>query len=365
MPKHPLEVFIRNQIEAKGPMHLGHFIEHVLMHPDHGYYTQKDPFGQQGDFTTAPEISQIFGEMIGAWLVDVWQKMQRPEAFTLLECGPGRGTLMRDVLRVAHKLDKGFIAACRPHLLEGSAALKVMQMELLSVYDLPYRWIASLDELPSDQPVLMVANEFFDALPIRQVEKKNGQWKERAVGLVNGALSIMHQPASANLLLHLNTRLPEAQEGDVFEVGPARLDFFRAFLQHLKQVGGAFLVIDYGYLGHAEGVSLQAVHQHRYVDIFDHLGEADLSAHVDFGALLAEIKNHSADMGYGLSEQGHFLHLLGADVRRDILVQAAQSVDQQTAIDQGYQRLVSSDAMGQLFKVLGGVSGYDIALSGF
>lgn len=365
MPPSSLELFIRREIESNGPMHMGEFMEHVLMHPELGYYQSRDPFGAKGDFTTAPEISQIFGEILAAWYVDVWQKMERPEPFAFLECGPGRGTLMRDILRVASKIDAGFVSACRPFLLEGSAALKDRQMDALADYDLPYRWIETLDELPDDMPLLMVANEFFDALPIRQVEKRNEKWQECCVGMLGGKLDIMHQPATANLLLYLKTRLPDAYESDVFEVSPVRISFMRDMLSHIKKVSGAFLIIDYGHIGRPAGVTLQAVYQHRYVHVFDHLGDADLSAHVDFRSLIDEIKMMGKDFGYGISEQGHFLNSLGADIRRNALIKCAPTVDVQLDIDAGYQRLTSIDAMGQLFKVLGGVSGFEISLPGF
>src|SRR5690606_24597105 len=239
-----------------------------------------DPLGARGDFVTAPEISQMFGELIGFFVVNLWQQLGEPRSFTLLELGPGRGTLMQDALRVAARAE-GFLDACHLQLFETNPALRAQQAERLGQYH-PY-WAEELDAV-ADDPLFVVANEFFDALPIRQFVKASDGWHERQVGLRDGARAFGLSPTPI-----ADEAMPEAVRGaatgEVYEVGLAAADALQRLGQRIARQRGAILAIDYGYAETQTGETLQAVRHHAYADPLAAPGEADLSAHVDFGAL--------------------------------------------------------------------------------
>jgi SAM-dependent MidA family methyltransferase len=271
----PLAAILRRRIAQAGPMPLSEYMALCLSHPEHGYYMGRDPLGAAGDFTTAPEISQMFGELIGLWLAQVWRDMGAPGRVVLAELGPGRGTLMADALRAAGRVP-GFLAAAEPWLVETSPALRARQAEALEGRGA--QWAESPEALPSG-PLLLVANEFFDALPIRQVVRSGGAWRERVVGLEGD-----------RLVLGLGPAVPwqaEGAEGAVREVCAAGEAAARAIGARLAASGGAALIVDYGYLQAPPegGDTFQALRGHAYADPLAAPGEADLTAHVDFAAL--------------------------------------------------------------------------------
>ncbi|MBJ3775156.1 class I SAM-dependent methyltransferase [Acuticoccus mangrovi] len=338
----PVEERIRRRIALTGPISVAEFMAACLTDPD-GYYSRKEPFGDAGDFITAPEISQMFGELVGAFLLERWHADGRPTPFTLAELGPGRGTLMADILRVL-KRDPAAIAASRLVLVEASDRLRAVQRARLSPL---HPRLVFAERVPTDRPIYLAANEFFDALPIRQFVFRGGRWFERTVGVVDDRLAFGLSPYPAPLT-------GSAAEGGVREVRPAAGvvlgDIAAAIARH---GAGVALVVDYGYAGNADhGETLQAVRRHSHVDVLDRPGEADLSAHVDFAALAAAARAAGAVV-HGPVGQGRFLLDLGLLARAGTLG-AGQSEATQEAIRAAVQRLAGDGEgeMGTLFKAL-------------
>lgn len=354
-PEAPAE-HIKAHIRAHGPLDVGAYMSLALSHPEYGYYMTRDPLGRGGDFTTAPEISQLFGEVLGAWVADIWIRMGRPERFTLLECGPGRGTLMEDMLRAVRGVE-GFHRACAVHLLEISPALKSLQAEKLA----PYKpeWHADLAQVPDDLPLIVIANEFLDALPLRQFCRAEAGWAERMVGLgAEGGLEFVLRPA-ADLLIP--AAFKDAPDGTIFEISPAREGFVRGLSALLKRAGGAALLIDYGHAATAPGDTFQALRGHKFVPVLEAPGQADLTSHVDFEALARAAAGMDV---FGPAPQGRFLHNIGIAHRARYLMQKA-GADQAQEIENGLKRLTDSDQMGELFKIMGLSYGQTFALGGF
>ena len=346
-----LKDFLKSEIEAHGPMSMADYMAHVLGHPEYGYYMTRDPFGEAGDFTTAPEISQIFGEMVGVWVAQIWMQMGQPERFCLLECGPGRGTLMADLLRAVSKVD-GLLDAAQVTLLEMSPVLREKQREALAGHDV--QWVDDLADVPDDVPVIVVANEFLDALPVHQLQYIGNQWVERFVGCDgSGHFRVTEGVADEALLALIPAAVGDASEGDIVEVSPQRLDFVRGLADKMTRCGGAGLFIDYGHGQSSAGDTLQAVYRHDFVGVLDHIGEADVTAHVDFGVLVEMLESMGC-MPVSLLMQEQFLRRLGGDLRCQALAEAARDEVQAESIVEAYERLVRNGAnqMGELFKVL-------------
>ena len=353
---HTLGELIDMQLTQNGPMSVATYMSLALTHPRSGYYTGKDPLGRGGDFVTAPEISQMFGELIGFFLVNLWQQMDEPKSFTLLELGPGRGTLMQDALRVAAKAE-GFLDACHLQLFETNPALKAQQAERLGKYN-PY-WATEIDSVAED-PLFVVANEFLDAMPIRQFVKGEDAWHERQVGLRNGKRVFGLSPTPIP-----EASMPEgvrgAAPGEVYEVSLASADIIHQLGTRIRDQRGALLAIDYGYGDIQTGETLQAVRNHAFVDPLEAPGEVDLSAHVSFGALriVAEEVGLKVEK---LSTQRDFLGGLGIVERATALARAnPERIDE---IGAALKRLTDPDEMGTLFKVFCAHSG-DIEALGF
>ena len=345
-------------LEVKGPMPVADYMELALQHPEFGYYRRKNPLGKTGDFITAPEISQMFGEMIGLWCADIWRQMGKPEHMTLLELGPGQGTLMHDALRATAKI-KGFHAALQVHLLESNQALRNMQQAKL-VEHLPMH-LDDLGNLPA-QPMLVIANEFFDALPIRQFEKTTEGWCERLVGLQNGRLALtLSQPGQGFHML-LPEAVRESAVGTVHEVSLAALAMVRQLTKLIDACQGAALIIDYGASEPSGLSSLQAVSGHKATDIFDRPGEVDVTAHVDFGAIRMVASSQRVHI-FGPVGQGEFLQAMGIELRAAQLKQQA-SEQQKSIIDAALDRLVNPSQMGTLFKAMAITKG-DFQPAGF
>jgi NADH dehydrogenase [ubiquinone] 1 alpha subcomplex assembly factor 7 len=330
---------IARRIALTGPISIADFMAEALGHPRLGYYRRALPVGAAGDFITAPEISQMFGELVGAWLAERWQAMGRPQPVRLVELGPGRGTLMADALRATSGVT-GFHAAIDLHLVEINERLKALQRTALGAFR--PTWHDRLDGVP-EGPMLLVANEFFDALPVRQFEKTPLGWIERMVGLAADGETL--RLALAPGVTPYASLLPEAPAGAQAEICEAGQAIAAALGARLDRDGGWALIVDYGH--EASGASLQAVRGHRGAGILDRPGESDLSAHVDFKAL-AQATGLPCFGPVGL---GAFLRRLGIMQRAEAL-KARASQDQRRAIDAALARLIDPDQMGTLFRVL-------------
>ncbi|MGD9885111.1 class I SAM-dependent methyltransferase [Reyranella sp.] len=312
----------------------------ALGHPRFGYYRKALALGAAGDFTTAPEISQMFGELLGAWLAERWMAMGRPSSVRLVELGPGRGTLLADALRATRGV-AGFHAALDLHLVEISERLRAAQATALA--GLAPTWHDRLDDVP-DGPLLLIANEFFDALPVRQFVCTAQGWIERMVGLAGDGETL--RLALAPGRTPFAAALPEAVPGRQAELCEAGLALAAAIGARLRRDGGWALIIDYGFDA-TSGLSLQAVRQHRGSDILDRPGETDLSAHVDFTGLARA----TGMPAFGPAGQGDFLRRVGIIQRAEAL-KARATLSQRQSIDAALARLIDPDQMGTLFRVL-------------
>jgi NADH dehydrogenase [ubiquinone] 1 alpha subcomplex assembly factor 7 len=345
--KTPLAQEVRRLIELRGPIPLARYMSMCLLHPEHGYYMSRDPFGVAGDFTTSPEISQMFGELIGLWTAAVWQAMGEPSNINLIELGPGRGTLMADALRAA-KVVPAFEQAIRVHFVETSPVLRDLQHLKLDETEI-VTWHDSLETLPSEASII-VANEFFDALPINQAVKQAAGWYERTVTIDSTGELVFGtalEPLS-NFEQTLPTVVRDAPLGAIFEWRPNRIAYE---IGRRVRLGGAALIIDYGHTQTDVGSTFQALREHRYDDPLGAPGLADLSAHVDFEALA----HAAASMGarvHGPVEQRAFLMAIGIEKRA--LALKAGTPERAAEIDAALARLTAEGetGMGQMFKVL-------------
>ncbi len=346
----PLDAEIRARIAYAGPMPVNEFMALCLYDPQDGYYSRRLPFGAAGDFITSPEISQMFGELVGLWAADVWQAMGRPDPVALIECGPGRGTMMRDLLRSARTVPD-FLKALRVHLVETSLGLQSLQRATLSdIGDTPLHWHAVIDEVPAIASII-VANEFFDALPVRQAERRPTGWYERMV-TVDADDSLTFTVAGDPVPdpgLVLPPAVAAAPFGEIFEWRSR--DAATAIARRAAS-GGAALIMDYGHIRSATGDTFQALRSHRYADPLASPGLADLTAHVDFEAL-GEAAQAAGARVHGPIEQGTWLKRLGIEVRAAVL-QARASPAQRADIVAALHRLTGTgrDQMGALFKVI-------------
>jgi NADH dehydrogenase [ubiquinone] 1 alpha subcomplex assembly factor 7 len=428
----PLGEVLRRRIERDGPITVAEYMAQALGHPQHGYYMRRQPFGASGDFVTAPEVSQMFGEIVGLWCVATWEQMGRPDPFALIELGPGRGTLIADVLHAAH-VRPAFLAAARVRLVETSPALTEAQRRALAGRGGSWHQTfaqaaeagaaeagateAGAAEAGADHPILVIANEFFDALPVHQLVRTDAGWRERLVGfdadsgrfrfeqetketplsrflppglketpaggvfevspLGRGPAGEMKEtPAGSVFEVSPLGRGPageiketpaggvfeasplgrgpagetkETPAGSVFEVSPLGRGLAGEIGARLAASGGAALIIDYGHGASAIGETLQAVRRHDYWDVLDDPGEADITAHVDFEAL-ARAAQQAGARAHGPLPQGVFLRRLGIEARAAVLRRA--SPGQARDIAAGLKRLLATDEMGALFKVL-------------
>ncbi len=343
---------IAARIARLGAITVADYMAEAVAHPDHGYYMSGDPFGARGDFVTAPEISQMFGELIGLWCADTWQRMGGPEPVLLVELGPGRGTLMADALHAA-RVVPGFGAALRLHFVEISPALRARQRDTLAerASDVAPTWHENLDQVP-DGPLLLVANEFFDALPIRQFEKRPEGWCERLVTLApdGETFAFALAPPGPQAAVLLPAALRAAAPGAVAEVSAPAIAIAGEIGRRLATGGGAALIIDYGHAEPRTGATLQAVRRHAAHPVLEDPGAADLTAHVDFSTL-ARAATEAGARAHGPVPQGRFLEALGIGARARALGQSA-TPDQASEIASALRRLTHPREMGELFKVL-------------
>lgn len=353
----PLLEKLAREIDMTGPMRVDQFMAMAMTDPDYGYYSTGAPIGADGDFITAPEISQMFGELLGLWAVDTWQRLGCPDPFYLVELGPGRGTLMVDALRAAGAV-RPFMTAMRLHMIEASGPMRVMQSTKIA-HTIEHHY--SLDEVPTDAPLILIANEFLDALPIRQFQKTGRGWCERLVGLDRKpTLPGLPKPDAPSLCFallnepindpigQLGARVRGALPGAIAETCPGGETLVEALSHRLIAQGGAALFIDYGPAQSGLGDTLQALKDHQFCNVLTTPGQADLTAHVDFDRL-ARIANKAGAQAYPIATQGAFLEELGISYRANSLKKTGRAADIETA----RKRLVDTDQMGELFKVLG------------
>lgn len=352
-------------IRAAGPITIAHYMSEALANPRHGYYTTRDPFGAEGDFITAPEVSQMFGEMVGLWCVDLWERLGRPARFRLAEAGPGRGTLMRDALRAA-RVEPAFANAAHLHLIEVSPTLRDRQAETLAgvaVGSGPV-WHAEFAAVPDDAPLILVSNELLDALPIHQYQRTLQGWRERLVDCVGeNAFRVVLAAEPPEDLRHLPDAFAGAPIGAVVEISPAAHALIEQVARRVVATGGAALMVDIGRTESAPGETLQAVKRHAGHPVFERPGEADLAAYVDFAALIESARTAGART-FGPTTQGAFLEALGIGTRADRL-QAGKPPAQAARIEAERRRLVDADQMGALFKAVAIADPKLAALAGF
>ena len=332
-------------IAAQGPISVAQYMMLALHDAEGGYYATRDPFGRSGDFITAPEISQMFGEMLGLWLGQVWMDQGCPKNTHLVELGPGRGTLMADALRALKRVPR-FCDEVQIVMVEASPALRAIQKARLEDCGARVRWTAHFDV--ADAPLLLIANEFFDALPIRQYVKTARGWCERMVVLkhemLDFALAPQVTPAGA-----IPASRAGASDGGVYEVSPAAIALTAEIARVIAGHGGAALLLDYGYTGIGFGETLQAVRGHKPQALLTDPGKSDLSAHVDF-AVLAEAAARENVLVSGPQGQGAFLERLGIFIRARKLIEANPA--EAEAIKQAVERLTAPEGMGTLFQAM-------------
>jgi len=337
----PLKTRLLQQISREGPLGVADFMTTCLLHPEHGYYMRQDPFGRGGDFITAPEISQMFGELIGLWLAQVWMDQGQPQNAVLAELGPGRGTLMADILRATAGLP-GFHSAIKVHLVEASPTLRRVQSQTLGQQDI--RFAETIADLP-EGPLFVVANEFFDALPIRQFQRTDTGWRERQIGRKVDQLIWGLGPDTA--LSALQARHADLASGAIVETCAPGEAIASEIGRRIAAFGGAALIVDYGD-AESQGDTFQAVARHRYEDPLHSPGAADLTAHVAFGPLARAAKPAQDS---ALLPQGVFLERLGITPRAQALARSLEGAALHRHIA-AHRRLTHPEEMGHLFKVL-------------
>ncbi len=346
-----LETEIRRLIRVAGPMPVWRYMELCLSHPEYGYYTTRNPLGREGDFVTAPEVSQMFGELIGLWVASVWRQMDSPKNLRLIELGPGRGTMMADALR-AMRVAPILHQSVQVHFIEINPTLRAIQQETVGGANIPLSWHNTIDDVPKG-PVIILANEYFDALPVRQAVKQTTGWHERTIEIAGDGSFIYG--VTPEPLPCFETLLPPvvraAPVGAVFEWRPD--EEMMRIARRIRRSRGAALIIDYGHLRSDAGETLQAIARHSYTDPLKNPGTADLTAHVDFEAL----GRASASIGTRVhrpAEQGTFLRRLGIETRAATL-SAKATPGQEDMILKAAARLTEGGrgGMGSLFKVPG------------
>jgi len=332
-----LKAKLAAQIAQGGPLTVAQFMTACLHDPEYGYYATRPALGEGGDFVTAPLVSQMFGELVGVWAAVAWEAMGRPAPFRLVEMGPGDGTLMSDLLRAGRRAP-GFREAADVWLVETSGPLRALQRERLGD---DVRWAASLAEVPGGAPLILVANELLDCLPVRQFVRTAAGWAEQVVGLdANGGLAFGLAATPAGALL------PDARDGVVYEQSAAQAALGAELGARVVRDGGAALLVDYGRDQPGFGDTLQAMLRHRKVDPLEHPGEADLTVHADFPAVMEAARAEGARTA--ILTQARFLARLGIGERAEALVRARP--DKAPVIGRQLNRLIAADQMGDLFK---------------
>lgn len=344
----PLAAKLAAHIKQEGPLRVAEFMDACLHDPEHGYYRKSAAIGRTGDFITAPEISQIFGELIGLWCAVVWQQMGAPSSLRLVELGPGRGTLMRDALR-AGRADPAFRAALDVQLVESNAPLAEVQRATLAAADVPVRWSSDLDAKTGSAPAIVIANEFLDTLPVAQWVYRGSQWHARCVGLDDAGRFFFTTGGPDPGLQVPPSIMPPFRAGDILE---SRTPAVAAWAAKLAALGApvAALFVDYGHPVPSLGDTLQAVVAHHYDDPLRAPGEADLTAQVDFPAVATEMGRHGLICD-GPIPQAQFLAALGIVERASRLM--AANPRRAAEIETAVARLIAPGGMGTRFWALG------------
>lgn len=347
-----LQDHLIRRIEIEGSLSVADYMAECLGNPEHGYYSTRDPFGVSGDFTTAPEISQIYGELIGLWCAVTWQQMGSPAAVRLVELGPGRGTMMADMLRSIEGVPE-FRDALSICLVETSSSLREKQRVSLLGSKTPMQWVSNFSDVPPtpNMPMIVIASEFFDALPIHQFVRVTQGWSERQIIFDEANGSFAFSASAPNFAYYklIPEKHHQAPVGSVVEFAPLASSIMTAIAHTIANNAGAALVIDYGHGESDIGETLQAAKDHQFHDVLTDPGHADLTAHVDFSRLGQAAREAGAET-FGPVEQGDFLTRIGIEARRDSLI--AANSDRAVSIREGTDRLTDREKMGRLFKCL-------------
>ncbi len=354
----PLATEIAAMIAQDGPMSVERYMGLCLSHPVHGYYMTRDPLGADGDFVTSPEISQMFGELLGLWSAETWRLIGAAQPARLVELGPGRGTLMADALRAA-RAAPDFFAQLTVTMVETSPTLQARQQRMLENAERTVNWADAVEQIPPGAAIIL-ANEFFDALPARHYVKTPEGWRERQVGFADGRFVFGAAPEIEKYLT------VEAETGAVLEVGAIGQRIMTTLAARIVAQGGALLVVDYGHAQTVLGETLQAMRDHAYVDPLESPGEADLTTHIDFAGLGRAAKAAGARV-HGPVTQGYFLRQIGIVQRAQALMRNA-TPEQRAEIERSLVRLISEENetdMGRLFKVMAVTQRSVEALPGF
>lgn len=350
---------LARRIALAGPLSMAEFMQAALTDKEHGYYLRQTPFGREGDFTTAPEISQLFGELISIWVILSWQALGEPASFTLAEGGPGRGTLSDDILRALAKLAPACFAAAELCLMEISPALRQAQAAKLKHHQKPIYWAENIAAFEPDggaatKPIIFIANELLDALPVHQFQKTAEGWREKQISA--DAESQLYftlgrpQPLPAFLAeAEFAALCAAAKLGAIAETSPARRAFTAALSRRIKAGAGAALLIDYGSLSHRLGDTIQAVAKHNFAPLLVNIGQSDISSHVNFAALAAAARAEGC--AAAALTQGEFLQKLGLELRAERLSAGKPQAEKEQILTAA-KRLAAPEEMGDLFKTL-------------
>jgi len=352
---------LKNLIQINGSISISQFMNEALLHPKLGYYQSQNPFGKDGDFITAPEISQVFGELIGAYLVGIWQNNYGGGKINLVEMGAGRGTLMKDLLGFARKIS-GFLDMVNISIIEISPRLQEVQKQNLQEFRID--WYKNFDDFYQQKntaPIFFVANELFDCFAIDQLVKTESGWAEKMVGiggdeelgfvlkdLMNVKVGVANPDQQKDQREHRQDKI-----GDVFEHSPQAISFMNELAQAIKKTNGLGLIIDYGYLENQRDEyrngTLQAIKNHQYVNVLQEAGNCDITALVDFSTLQKiALENNLQN---SIVTQGEFLNSLGIETRREKLL-VGKNIAEQKKINSSIDRLIDKKQMGELFKIL-------------
>lgn len=347
---------IQEKIAEKGSITIDEFISYAMYDPNYGYYTVNNPFGKDGDFITSPLVSQMFGEMIGLWCVDFWNRLGFDEDFNLVECGAGDGTMMSDILR-ATQISQTFMNSKKLHIVETSKYLQELQASKLSQYK--PTWHKSTDTIPQRFSFIL-ANELLDAFPVKQFIKREQKLLEKCVKITDSGnfytdyqVTDFANRHKQEIMDGISNKIPfgASNEEEIIEFNYSSNNFVKKLCEKIKKERGIALLIDYGYEERTTGNTLQALYKHNYCDIFDHIGKADITSHVDFYTA-KRIAHNSGLKTHGCITQGEFLTNLGIKLRAKKLINTCKDEHQKLHIISELDRLISPSEMGKLFKVM-------------
>lgn len=347
-----LGLVIKKDISENGPMPISKFMSQALNHYTQSYYKNLNPIGTNGDFITAPEISQLFGEIVGIWCANYWHTEKKPNKIKLIELGPGKGTLMSDILRATKHIE-GFHNAVEICLVEINTKLKELQKQ--KIQHKKVSWFEHFDQIPQNCFSIIIANEFFDALPIEQYIKRDEIWHINMVDIEGDPdnLCITKHVVKDNIRDFLTTKYPDAPEGSIVEINDESAILIKSISKSIQKHGGAALVIDYGYIDNPNRnfiSTLQSIKDHKFNPIFNEIGNSDITAHVNFSTLVETAAFYGAHT-YGPISQGQFLQNMQIEVRKEMILKKTPPSQKDSFIS-GYNRLINKDQMGELFKVM-------------